>query len=192
MNRTSNNNTLHGEALYLGTQKRSLITVFCFFLYLLCFYLYLNLTSHTYGVGLFMFLPLSAVALNFGARAGLIMGIISHPLNMLFLSFLGLNFLETFFEPYTLLGWGIAIFVGLYLGKYRDLKRKIAELDKSKIELQERLKRLDSLLPICSACKKVRVEGDSWIRIEDFLQKQADMKFTHTMCPDCEQDFYNK
>lgn len=50
---------------------------------------------------------------------------------------------------------------------------------------------LRHLLPICSHCKKVRNDEDLWEQIEDYLKKHTTLKFSHGICPDCEQELYS-
>lgn len=53
--------------------------------------------------------------------------------------------------------------------------------------------RLTSLLPICSACKKVRSEPDgTWDPFDLYLHKHSDTQLTHGMCPDCMAQLYPK
>ncbi len=60
----------------------------------------------------------------------------------------------------------------------------------------EHMKHMDGLLPICSHCKKVRLEGaertrqDSWIAIEKYVQDHTDATFTHGLCPHCAHELY--
>ena len=41
------------------------------------------------------------------------------------------------------------------------------------------------LLPICSRCKRIRSEEDRWDPIDDYIRKNSDADFTHSICPDC-------
>ena len=47
------------------------------------------------------------------------------------------------------------------------------------------VKQLEGLLPICGWCKRVRVDGDYWQQVEDYLAAHTDLRFTHGICPDC-------
>ena len=44
---------------------------------------------------------------------------------------------------------------------------------------------LRGLLPMCPSCKKVRRDGGYWEQIEDHLERQVDVRFSHGLCPDC-------
>jgi nitrate/nitrite-specific signal transduction histidine kinase len=60
----------------------------------------------------------------------------------------------------------------------------------------KRIKELETLLPICSNCKKIRIdnekpmEPESWTTIEHYLHEKKDMTFTHGICPDCMDKLY--
>jgi len=49
---------------------------------------------------------------------------------------------------------------------------------------------LDGLLPICSSCKRIRENDDSWTQIETYFRKYGGVKFTHSICPDCIKILY--
>jgi hypothetical protein len=44
---------------------------------------------------------------------------------------------------------------------------------------------LRQLIPICSVCKKVRDDTESWLRLESYFKDRWDVDFTHGLCPDC-------
>jgi len=48
-----------------------------------------------------------------------------------------------------------------------------------------RVKTLSGLLPICGYCKKIRNDRDYWQQVEDYIGKHSDVKFSHSICPDC-------
>jgi len=60
-------------------------------------------------------------------------------------------------------------------------KRLNAELSQALAEI----KRLEGLLPICSSCKRIRQDDNTWEQIEVFMTKRTDATFTHGICPDC-------
>lgn len=55
---------------------------------------------------------------------------------------------------------------------------------------------LESVLPICSNCNKIRLEGkdpkrnSSWMQIESYIKNTTDTEFTHSICPDCIKELY--
>jgi DNA-binding response OmpR family regulator len=55
-------------------------------------------------------------------------------------------------------------------------------------ELQEALahvNQLKGIIPICAQCKKLRDDQNYWQRVEKYIAKNVDAKFTHGLCPDC-------
>lgn len=88
---------------------------------------------------------------------------------------------------------------GVWLGRRgssRDIsKRKMAEREKERLigELQEalaRVKQLNGLLPICSACKKIRDDKGYWNQLEVYIRDHSEADFTHSLCPDCAKILY--
>lgn len=65
-------------------------------------------------------------------------------------------------------------------------------LEKKNFELEElvrartmELKNLQSLLPICSYCRKIRDDKNAWHELETYLHQHTDIIFTHGICPHC-------
>jgi hypothetical protein len=56
--------------------------------------------------------------------------------------------------------------------------------------LFQRMKYLEGLLPVCSACHRIRGEHGGWLPLESYILEQSDAKFTHGICPDCAEKLY--
>ena len=48
-----------------------------------------------------------------------------------------------------------------------------------------RIKKLESLLPICTYCKRIREGVAQWVPLEDYMHKHAEAEFSHGICPTC-------
>lgn len=77
------------------------------------------------------------------------------------------------------------------------LESRVAErthdLVKTNRQLEEALanvKILGGLLPICSACKKIRDDQGYWRQIESYIARHTEAVFTHGICPDCTKKLY--
>jgi phosphoserine phosphatase RsbU/P len=46
---------------------------------------------------------------------------------------------------------------------------------------------LETFLPICSYCKKIRDDKNYWQQIESYINKRTGTDFSHSVCPDCYQ-----
>ncbi len=72
------------------------------------------------------------------------------------------------------------------------LKRKIDELENA----LSHIKQLECILPICSNCKKIRLEGtnpreqDSWVQIESYISEKMEIQLSHSICPQCMEKLY--
>ena len=78
-----------------------------------------------------------------------------------------------------------AILFGLMILYARHLEQAL-----SKIRI------LESFLPICSNCKKIRISDsnatkkESWQSIESYITEHTNTKFSHGICPDCMKKLY--
>lgn len=74
----------------------------------------------------------------------------------------------------------------------KALKMKIEELE----EALAYISNLEGILPICSNCKKVRLKrADTknpvgWIPIEEYINKNTRVQFSHSICPECMKKLY--
>ncbi len=41
------------------------------------------------------------------------------------------------------------------------------------------------MIPICSVCRKVRDDKESWMQVEAYFQNNWGVDFSHGLCPDC-------
>lgn len=53
-----------------------------------------------------------------------------------------------------------------------------------------RVKLLSGLLPICSACKKIRDDDGYWTQIEAYIREHSAADFSHGICPACATQLY--
>lgn len=47
------------------------------------------------------------------------------------------------------------------------------------------ISQLESMLPICSYCKKVRDDNNYWQQVETYIGHRTGTNFSHSVCPDC-------
>ena len=58
--------------------------------------------------------------------------------------------------------------------------------------LQSYQKLKEVVLPICMVCHKIRTSNDYWEKLEEYFAKNADILFSHGICPDCMKVTYGK
>ncbi len=52
------------------------------------------------------------------------------------------------------------------------------------------IKSLEGLLPICSACHKIRTPDNHWHFLEKYITERTEAVFTHSLCPECARRLY--
>jgi len=55
------------------------------------------------------------------------------------------------------------------------------------VGLQEHVRRLESIMAVCSYCKSVRGDGDEWMDMERYAARHLHALPSHTVCPRCFQ-----
>lgn len=68
----------------------------------------------------------------------------------------------------------------------KQLSKALAEKD----ELLEEIRLLRGLLPICSACKRIRDSDGKWWPLDAYVEKRGQAQLTHCICPDCSEVLY--
>jgi len=63
------------------------------------------------------------------------------------------------------------------------LEATVEELENALAEVRQ----LRGIIPICSACKKIRDEAGYWQQVEDYIRDHTDAVFTHGLCDSCVQ-----
>jgi DNA-binding response OmpR family regulator len=66
------------------------------------------------------------------------------------------------------------------------LAERVAELQHA----LEHVKTLQGVLPICMMCKKIRDDGESWQRLEQYVTDHSEAQFSHSLCPECLEKHY--
>ena len=51
--------------------------------------------------------------------------------------------------------------------------------------LLARVKQLEGIIPICSYCKKIRDDQNSWQQLEQYISEHSEAVFSHGICPKC-------
>lgn len=53
----------------------------------------------------------------------------------------------------------------------------------------EHIKTLQGILPVCSSCHRIRNDEESWERLEEYISEHSDAQFSHTLCPECVEQY---
>jgi len=80
--------------------------------------------------------------------------------------------------------------VALDITKRKQEEAEWMRLIRELTDALAQVKTLSGLLPICSACKKIRDDQGYWQQVETYIKKHSDADFTHGICPDCVKRLY--
>ena len=58
---------------------------------------------------------------------------------------------------------------------------KVKELETALANVRQ----LEGIIPICSYCKCIRDDKESWHQMESYISKHSDAEFSHGICPKC-------
>ncbi len=70
----------------------------------------------------------------------------------------------------------------MFLGTLREAQLR-ASLEAAVAEIRT----LRGLLCICAWCKRIRIEGEDWESMEEYVQSRTHASFSHGICPNCLQ-----
>lgn len=84
-----------------------------------------------------------------------------------------------------------------YLLKPCDTNELLFRIAKcfEKLELKNRIRMYEDILPICLVCKKIRDDSNTepgdgkWIPVDQYLTRKEGKSMSHGYCPDCGQKF---
>lgn len=80
--------------------------------------------------------------------------------------------------------------VGRDLTELKEATTKREQLIKDLKNALAKVKTLSGMLPICSACKKVRDDKGYWKQIERYISEHSEAEFSHSICPECAKRLY--
>lgn len=67
---------------------------------------------------------------------------------------------------------------------------KLRRREKELQEALDEIKILRGFLPICANCKSIRDDQGYWNQLETYMSEHSDVKFSHSICPDCVEKLY--
>lgn len=90
-------------------------------------------------------------------------------------------------KPFNVQELQIAIELAVHKHRIDTEKEKLTNELKDALE---KVKLLSGMLPICSACKKIRDDKGYWNQIEVYIRDHSEAEFSHGICPECAKRLY--
>ena len=72
-----------------------------------------------------------------------------------------------------------------FIGSCVDVTERIEAQEALKNKLENEIKTLSGIIPICSYCKKIRDDKEIWQQLESYISNHSEALFTHSICPTC-------
>ena len=79
-------------------------------------------------------------------------------------------------------GNNLEIYALITTSPFRFKERPLALLV---IEDISEITELQRMIPICSICREIRDEKETWSRVEVYFKEHWDVDFSHSLCPKC-------
>lgn len=93
--------------------------------------------------------------------------------------------------PYVLLGgpatpinWRESVFESIVIAIVGGL------IIRHTYRLLTKISYLESILPVCASCKKIRMDQEFWQGVKQVAQERASAEFTHGICPECIEKYH--
>jgi hypothetical protein len=75
----------------------------------------------------------------------------------------------------------------------REAKEALREAEARGVLLQaalDEIRQLKGIIPMCSACKKIRDDEGYWHQVELYIEQHTGAQFSHGLCPTCVHQLY--
>lgn len=82
----------------------------------------------------------------------------------------------------------------LLIASYEVSLQKAKELEKMYRDLilaQQKIAKLEGILPLCSNCKRIKGDDGQWHPVEDYIEVKTKTSISHGLCPDCAKKVLN-
>lgn len=79
-----------------------------------------------------------------------------------------------------------------YIGSCIDVTDRVDAQEALRLKLEKEINVLKGIIPICSYCKKIRDDKESWQQLEAYITEHSEALFSHGICPTCYENEVNK
>ena len=84
----------------------------------------------------------------------------------------------------------VSVMITLLDQQRRHTLQKHAETNQVLQKALDEIKTLRGILPICSYCKKIQTDSQTWVELDNYVRKHSEAEFSHGVCPDCLQKHF--
>lgn len=84
----------------------------------------------------------------------------------------------------------VSVAVAVLDHQRRQTLGKLAATNRMLQKALDEIKTLRGILMICSYCKKIETDPQTWVEVESYVRNHSEAEFSHGICPDCLQKLY--
>lgn len=74
-----------------------------------------------------------------------------------------------------------------YIGSCIDVTDRVDAQEALRRRLEEEIKTLKGIIPICAYCHKIRNDSEIWQQMESYISEHSEALFSHGICPKCSE-----
>jgi K+-sensing histidine kinase KdpD len=89
----------------------------------------------------------------------------------------------------TIMFVAVSLLISYFEGQLRDALEQVEAANGKLQDTLDHVRRLESMLPICAGCKRIRNKEGKWLVFERYLNDTTGTKFTHGLCPACYRQY---
>lgn len=79
-----------------------------------------------------------------------------------------------------------------YIGSCIDVTQRVEAQEALKFKLEEELRVLKGIIPICMHCKEIRDDKGYWNQLEKYISEHSEVQFSHGICDKCLEKYHRK
>jgi PAS domain S-box-containing protein len=72
-----------------------------------------------------------------------------------------------------------------YIGSCVDVTERVEAQEALRLSMEREINTLKGIIPICSYCKKILNDQESWQQLEAYITEHSEAQFSHGICPGC-------
>lgn len=77
-----------------------------------------------------------------------------------------------------------------YIGSCIDVTERVEAQEALKLKLEEELRTLKGIIPICAHCHEIRDDKGAWNQLEKYITEHTEAQFSHGICEKCLKKHY--
>jgi hypothetical protein len=147
------------------------------------------LTGYELNFFVFYFLPVSLPAWYLGLEVSVSLAVLSALVWFMADYFSGHDHFSNVYAVWNTLIRLIAFLaIGWTFSRLRASQIREHETSEALRKSLSEIKVLETFLPICAQCKKIRNQEGDWQPVEIYIGQNSDTRFSHSYCPECARE----